>query len=74
MRDFNPRPDGPKDFDAKFDRRFFQMCKAIWNFKRHRKDNFLAPREKYPNTEFFVIKGRREMHRLLREWEERKTC
>jgi len=68
MRNQNARADGPRDFQEAWDRRFFAMCKAIWNFSRERKAGYLAPREKYPDTAFLVIKGRREMRRLLRAW------
>ena len=71
-RNNNGRADGPRDFRERWDKRFFAMCKAIWNFTRKRKAGLLAPRKKYPGTEFFVIKGRREMRRLLREWKEQK--
>ena len=46
----------------------FPQGGAIWNFARERKAGYLASREKYPGTPFFVIKGRRKMHRLLKEW------
>ena len=62
------RPDGPQDFREQFDRRFFGLCKAIWNHSKGREGSFLALREKYPGTPFFVIKGRRKMHKLLRQW------
>jgi len=71
-RNGNKRPDGPPRYHEKFDRRFFGMCAAIWRFRRSRKAGLLAPRVKYPDTPFFVIKGRREMHRLLKEWENTK--
>jgi len=71
-RNNNGRPDGPPNYREVFDRRFFQMCKAIWNFTRKRKAGYLASREKNPGTPFFVIKGRRNMHRLLKEWENTK--
>jgi len=71
-RNNNGRPDGPPNFRETFDRRFLQMCKAIWDFSRKRKAGYLASRETNPDTPFFAIKGRREMHRLLREWKTQK--
>ena len=68
-RNGNHRPDGPRDFQESWDKRFLSMCAAIWRFKRSRKVGYLASREKHPDTPFFVIKGRRGMHRLLRQWE-----
>jgi hypothetical protein len=50
------------------------MCAAIWRFTRSRKAGYLAPREKNPDTSFFVIKGRREMRRLLRQWRIQKEA
>ena len=67
-RNGKERPDGPREFHAKFDLGFLGFCVFIWRFKRLRKAGYLASREKYPGTPFFVINGRREMHRLLREW------
>jgi adenylate kinase family enzyme len=67
-RNGKERPDGPREFPERFDMQFLGLCAAIWRFNRSRKAGCLAPREKNPDTPFFVIKGRREMHRLLREW------
>jgi len=67
-RNFHSREDGPRDFQESWDRRFLKMCGLIWNFARDRRENLLAPREKNPDTLFFVIKGRKNMHKLLREW------
>ena len=64
----NRHGDGPREYREMFDARFFEMCAAIWNFKKSRKAGYLASREKNPEIEFCVIKGRKNMHKLLREW------
>jgi len=76
IRNCKARPDdGPREFKQSFDRRFFTMCRAIWDYSRARRDKLLAPRERYPDTPFFVIKGRRNMRRLLKEWnKEAQQC
>lgn len=71
-RNGKARPDGPREFREKIDKQFLGFCAAIWRFTRSRKAGLLAPREKNPDTPFFVIKGRRKMHRLLKEWENTK--
>jgi len=74
-RNGNHRPDGPPQYHEKFDRQFLGLCKMIWNFTRVRKAGYLASREKHPDTLFFVIKGRRNMRRLLKEWsKEAQQC
>ena len=71
-RNCKRREDGPRAYREKWDRNFFGLCKAIWKYSKERKPQYMAPREEYPGTEFFVIRGRREMRRLLREWKEQK--
>ncbi|MCL2495302.1 MAG: AAA family ATPase [Oscillospiraceae bacterium] len=69
-RNFHSREDGPRDFQETWDRRFLDMCVMIWHFTRDRRDIYLAPREKNSDTAFFTIKGRKNMHKLLRAWKE----
>lgn len=49
------------------DKRAF--LKGVWDFPRKRRKTILQLHEKYPETEFLVLRGRREMHRLLKELE-----
>jgi len=71
-RNGKERPDGPREFREKFDKRFFAFCAAILRSARPRKKEYLTLRKKHPDTPSFVIKGRREMHRRLKEWENTK--
>lgn len=60
-------------FDEKFDKRFLHFCKGIWCFpKSSRRNNIMALHRKYADKPFFMIHGRREMNRLLRQWKERQ--
>ncbi|MDR2686379.1 MAG: hypothetical protein LBB75_01390, partial [Oscillospiraceae bacterium] len=67
LRNFKTRADdGPQDFQEKWDKKFFGLCKAIWDYPQERRPKYLALCKN--STPFYAIKGRREMHRLLRQW------
>jgi len=54
--------------EEKFDRGFWGLCKGIWRFKGTREKRILRFHEQYPGTPFAVIKGRRGLRRLIKEW------
>ena len=58
--------------NEKFDMRFIQFCKGIWSFPKTRKLDIMELHRKYPDKFLFVIKSRKEMGKLLRQWENEK--
>ncbi len=55
--------------EERFDRGFFRLCKGLWAFPKERQPKILALHAQYPERDFLVVKGRRHMAKLLREWQ-----
>jgi len=58
--------------DEKFDRDFIKFCKGIFKFNKTRRLKIMGFHEKYPDKPFYVIKGRRNMNNLIRQWRNEK--
>ena len=58
----------PAYLETKYDKAFFQLCKGLWDFPKTRKRTMLQLHEKYAETPFLVIKGRKNINRMLKKW------
>lgn len=67
-RCFQKRPDMPDYLNERFDLEFLKFCRGLWTYPHTRKQKMLALLDKYPETPSFIIRGRREMNRLVAEW------
>jgi adenylate kinase family enzyme len=68
VRNGRKRTDMPQYLQEKLDRPFFQFCRRLWNFPAAGERTIMGLHEKYLDTPFLVIKGRRRMKKLLRQW------
>lgn len=62
------RSDWPLYLDEKIDLEFVKFCGRLWNFSKTNKRIIMKLHKKYPQTTFFVIKGRRNLNKLLHQW------
>lgn len=67
-RDGTKRSDLPDYLEERLDHEFFDFCKWIWTFSKTGRKTILALHNKYPHKQFFVIKNRRALKKLLQEW------
>lgn len=67
------RPDMPQYLEERFDMEFLKFLKGLWNFPKTRKCIIMNLHKKYPDKPFFVIKSRRRMNNLLKQWRDEKA-
>lgn len=63
------RSDFPDYLEERYDKNYLSFLKGLWNFKRDRLPQIMALRESNPSKAFLTIKGRKQMKRLLKEWQ-----
>lgn len=73
MRHGRKRPDLPDYLEEKIDSEFLEFCGFIWAYNKTGKAKILALHDANPGKSFIIIKGRRKMSILLREWEKTYT-
>ena len=62
------RSDLPHYLDEKFDRGFLRLSRGLWSFSKTRKLAIMDLHNKYPDKQFFVIKSRKKVNKLLNIW------
>jgi len=62
-------PDYFKDYRL-FSKENVEFLKIVWSHDKATRKAVFSMREKYPNTPFLHVKGRREVNKWLREWGE----
>lgn len=67
-RNGKKRSDWPEYLEERLDREFLRFLKGLWTFSKTRKRTILGLHEAHPDKPFFVIRGRREMNRLINQW------
>ncbi|MDR0405001.1 MAG: topology modulation protein [Oscillospiraceae bacterium] len=67
-RNGKKRTDTVAHQDEKFDIRFIQFCKGVWDFPKTRKRTIINLHNKHFNKPFFVINSKRKMNKLLDQW------
>lgn len=67
------RSDLPDYLEEKFDASFFELLKWIWSFRSTGKQTIMQFHKKYPDVEFWHIKGRKAMHKMLVALETNQT-
>ena len=70
QRNGKPRPDRPQANDEVFDLKFFRFCWFMLLRRGKVMREYQALHEKYPGTEVYVIKGRKNINRQLHQWKE----
>lgn len=73
LRQGKKRSDTPQYLEQKFDKGFLLLCKGLWSFSKTRKHTIMNLHKKYPDKPFLIINGRREMNKLLNQWESEKV-
>lgn len=69
LRHGKKRSDLPAYLEEKIDGDFWDFCRWIWSFPQKGGRTILALHERYAQIPFLHIRGRREMKRLLAQWE-----
>jgi len=64
------RSDFPDYLADKIDRNLFILIRSMWRFPKMRRPSIFALHEKYDKKTFWTIKGRRQMKKLLKKWNE----
>ncbi len=62
------RSDLPQYLEEKLDLDFFRLCKGLWRFSKTRRRAIMGLHEKYPDKPFLVIKGRRNLKKMVVQW------
>jgi adenylate kinase family enzyme len=72
-RNGKKRSDIPEYLEEKMDKDFFRLCKGLWIFSKTRRRTIMNLHRKYPEAPFLVIKSRRKVNRLLRQWRDERA-
>jgi adenylate kinase family enzyme len=64
------RPDFPDYLQEKFD---WTFLKWIWDFPKNSRKHILKLHEKHPDTPFVAIRNKRELRRILEDFNEHRT-
>lgn len=67
------RSDMPQYLDERLDAEYLKFYKGLWNFSKKRKPIIIDLHKKYPDKTFFVIKNRRRMNTLIKQWRDDKA-
>jgi adenylate kinase family enzyme len=72
-RNGKKRSDMPNYLQERYDKEYIKFLKGLWNFSRTRKHKIMDLHKKYPDKAFFIIKSRRKLNALLKQWKQEKS-